>query len=130
RQRITVVDEVDQIGEPLTFGTGAAGEDVAGGVSGAKFAEPDGSAGVSCRAGVAPGIGSVSRPDWVDLADVDKGPVRGPDIGEAVRGTSGDIASVSGKPRLHEQTRAVIVGGINELVIDCYAQARGTSTCV
>ena len=45
----------------------------------------------------------MSGPDGIDLSKTDERPVRGPQVGEAVRGTSAGVAGVAGEPRLGEE---------------------------
>src|SRR6266496_3071538 len=68
--------------------------DIARAISRAKLAQPNRSAGVCGSASVAPGIGTMARPGWIDLAQIDECPVVLPDVGQTVRRASAHITGV------------------------------------
>src|SRR6266567_4774324 len=88
RQRVAAVDKVKQIGEPLALRSRTGRVDIARAISRAKLAQPNRSAGVCGSASVAPGIGTMARPGWIDLAQIDECPVVLPEVGQTVRRTS------------------------------------------
>lgn len=51
----------------MTFGSGAAGDNVGRGVTGAELYDPDGGAGVGGCHGVTPRVGAMSGPHGIDL---------------------------------------------------------------
>jgi len=72
----------------------------------------------------------VTGPDGIYLTKIYERPVRGPKVGDAMRGASAGVAAVGGEPRLREESRPVVVRGIDDLIADGRAETAGIAACI
>ena len=130
RPVIAALDEVLQVGEPLSLRPGSRGIQICSGVGRAEFSEPDRRRVDSRMTGVTPRIGSAVELRIHSACQVEMRPKLHPDVRQTGGTAAALIAGGGVEPRLHERRRPIVVRRVHDLIVDCRAKRGGVATFV